>query len=903
MWIKEGLNDVSDLIKNNTKEKAIEDLLQNVKMSISICQFVIDAILNTNNIQSEAKVYPGVLEELERIQDAYVENYNSEMEKANDLLKQVKNHLNKRERNKIRKIIDKFKTDYTSDIKMFEERKNDVLENPFILREIGGYDQDKIWALIAGFKIVSLSDRNLNLVDHATWEQIFQGRFMKTRLNNRKSIDKVLQTKFDTIYENNIVSKQKPELLDRKNKKREAQMQNLSDEVRDVLEDCFENGVYMNYDVLHSIYECLKSISNGGKVGDKQYNHAIRYMSQYDEKTNSIIYKDEVNNRYVFKYIPVFDSDNGIIEIDITSDAEARGSRRVLYFNPHQVKNQLCSQDVLTEYVLTDMPRCYTSKGELLEIKEGQPNKFIYQYIKLLRNDFAHGAYNIYKNHRNGYWVNTGNEGAELHYPYMWLQNLQTSFNTIEQVLYGEHSQNRGSLQYYGVSNVNTNVKTNNVFTLAIVPEISKGTIFKDMGDVIDLLRKSSYFTVEINDDIPHSEAETLIKNIANRLSAKQTSLYETYKRSLDDYVLKLEKEKVPSTEIFRRKEAKSKELKLRIEQDMRNRISNELGNVKLFGKEKLKDYIVETVSIVDDSELVKGAINNIADMMANAGCFDLDENKVVKMSAETQYQKLFEALNIGSDSNLKLFENKGNDVLDYTQLGWLMDIVSDSNEYPACNPRKGGDENYFGIGVDCVKALSLYKKEVLSSIGAFAMYSAIVANGYNDAINGKESKYYGLNVDDATNLANINMKELVLTQHFAKGDKKLPLMKQDIKNRQLVIDTLRNAVAHGNIKTAVGYGGLKKPNDLTFTFMDVNCANGNVGYSVDMNLAGLMRFVSNPTFSSPTATDHEYILDDIKYNQKKYGYNLLTSYENGEKNIPRGKKLTLTKYKKNDGR
>lgn len=897
MWIAKGINDISDLIENNTKENVIATQLQNVRTSIDICQFVIDVILNTDNIQDTAKVYPGILEEIEKIQKSYVDNYNREVNKAQQLLQQIKNRVNTKKINKADKMIREFKKKYEEDMKVFEQHKKNVVENPFVLRNIKNYDQDKIWSLIAGFKIVSLSDRNLNLVDHTTWEQIFQGRFMKTRLNNKKSIDKLLQTKFDTVYENNIVSKQKTELFDRKNKKREAQIQNLPDDVREVVVDCFENGMYMNADVLNSIYKGLKNLSNGVEMDDKKSIHAVRYMSQYDKKTNSIIYKDNPDQIYVFKYIPVSNSDNGIIEIDITSDAEAKGSRRVLYFNPYQVKNKICSEDVLSEYVLTDMPRCYNSQGEFLEIKEGQPNRFIYQYIKLLRNDFAHGAYNIYKNHINGYWVCTGNEGAELHYPYMWLQNLQSSFNTIEQVLYGEHSQNRGSLQYYGVVNANTNIKTNNVFTLAVVPEITKGMVFKDKGAVIDLLHKSSYFTVEINDDIPHSEAETLVKNISNKLSRMQTVLYTSYKMSLKNYVEKLEKQKVSTVEILKLKEIKDKELRLQLEQKMHNQISLEFSNQKLLGKEKLKDFVVTTISVVNDAKLIREAIDNIADMMVNADCFKTDENGQIIMSTSAQCEKLFDALNIGSDSNLNLFKNKGSDVLDYTQLGWLMDIVSDSNEYPACNPKKGGDLNCFGIGMECVKALSLYKKDVLSSIGAFAMYSAIVANGYNDAINGKDSKYFGLNANDAKNLSNVDMKNLMITKHFVSGTKKkISVNKQDIENRQLVIDTLRNAVAHGNIKTSVGYSGLKKPNDLMFTFMDVNCANGNTGYSVDMNLAGLMKFVSDPTFSNPTSTDHEFILDNIKYNHEKYGFKLLTAKINDGK-------TGFSKQYKNEGK
>ncbi len=902
MWIKEGVNDVSDLIKNNTKENAIATQLRNVRTSIDICQFVIDVIFNTDNIQSTAEVYPGILEKIDEIQKSYVDNYNREVNKARDMLQQIKNRVNTKKINKAYKMIREYKKKYEEDMEVFEQHKKDVVENPFVLRELENYDQDKIWALIAGFKIVSLSDRNLNLVDHTTWEQIFQGRFMKTRLNNKKSIDQVLQTKFDTTYENNIVSRQKTELFDHRNKKREAQIQNLPDEVREVVVDCFENGMYMSADVLNSIYTCMKNKVNGDKIADRTYNHAIRYMLEYDEKTKTITYKDGVDKKYVFRYIPVLNSDNGIIEIDITSDIDAIGSRRVMYYNPYQVKNKLCSEDVLSEYVLTDPPQCYSSKGELLQIKEGYSNKFIYQYIKLLRNDFAHGAYNIYKNYKNDYWVCTGNEGAELHYPYMWLQNLQSSFTTIEQVLYGEHSQNRGSLQYYGVVNANTNIKTNNVFTLAIVPEITKG--FASRRDVVELLQKASYFTVEINDDIPHSEAETLVKNISNKYSRLQSSLYAEYKTNLKNYVAKLEKQKVPTTEILKLKESKDKELRLQIEQKMHNQISLEFSNQKLFRKEKLKDFAVTTVSVVNDAKLIREAIDNIADMLTNADCFKTDDSGNIKMSTATQCEKLFDALNVGSDSNLNLFKNKGSEVLDYTQLGWLMDIVSDSNEYPACDPRKGGNPKCFGIGMECVKALALYKKDVLSSIGAFAMYSAIVANGYNDAINSKDTEFFGLNTNDAKKLSDINMKELVFTKHFAKGGRKnVSVMKNDIENRKIVIDTLRNAVAHGNIETSVGQGGLKNPNDLLFSFKDVNCANGNTGYSVSMSLAGLMRLVSDPTFSSPTSTDHEYVLDSIKYNQKKYGHILLTSCDNESQNIIKGKKVKLTKYKKNDGR
>lgn len=831
MWIKKGVNDVSVL--NGAKDKAISDQLINTKTSLDICQFVIDVVCNTGNIQSTAQVYPGVYKQIEELRLKCSNDFEQQIAEARLLIKQAKNQIKTKTINKLNRMVGKFEEKHKEQMKQIDDYEKTVAENPFVLCELQNYDQEKIWSLIAGFKIMSLSDRNLNLVDHTTWEQIFQGKFEQTHLNNKKSVEQFVLAKFDTEYENSILSRLKPELFDRKNKKREAQLSNLSEETRDLVNDCFDNGKYMDVDVLKAVYICMRDIVGGKKPNEKSYNYAIRYMSDYDINSKTIKYVDQTRQEYVFKFVPQPDNPEGVLEIDITGENDAQGSRRVMYYNPFHIKTSLCSEDTISEYVLTEKPKCYTSQGELLNVVEGQQNRFVYQYVKLLRNNFAHGAYNIYQNPNDGYWVCTGNEGAELHYPYVWLQNLQGSFNTIEQVLFGEHSENRGSLQYYNVVNANTNIKTNNIFTIPVLPPIGKG--FESRGAVLDYLTRGCFYTVEVNDDVPHSEVENLIKNIAPKLEHSYVAGENKYRTMLNTYICQLEKSKTNNVEILRLKGIKEKEFKAQLEQELYNKICIELGRAKLFDKQTLKNYVVKMVSANENRQLIRDGANHIADMMADAGCFKTDSDKKIIMSASEQSRLLCEALNVGSDCNLKLSQNKGNDVVDYTQLGWLMDIVADSDEYPACNQQKGGSKNRFGIGMSCVRALSMYKEDVLASIGAFAMYSSLVANGYADAINSDEVKFYGLDSQDEQNLCNINMKELNLKDFNSGHNKKYTLGIKDIKNRKIVISTLRNAVAHGNIKSSASFYGVEKPNDVSIEFMDVKYANGLGGvFGVD---------------------------------------------------------------------
>ncbi len=888
MWIKKGVNNIYGIDESEDSSNDIASHLRGIKMSLEVCQFLYDVIINTDDIQSTAKPLPGLEEMKENDINIFRERHNREFDAKMEEYKYRLKKANKSQQRKIQRLINKRNEYMERVISDIAAQYDEFIDCPFIVKNIPDCNRQGLWSLMAGFIFVSLSDRNFNLIDNRTWEEIFQGRFKQMAINNKKSIDSYLQEKFDSKSDNAVIKKLKPEILDPRNKRRERQIENLPENIIPIVLDYTENGPFMDSSVIDAMYKVMKANHYGTTIGVKDENIAKRYLQNFDEEHHVAVFKDDNDQNFVFRFVPDASGSEGVLEIEITSLADASDTRRVVYYNPKGAKTGYGSDAVLSEYILTTPPKCYTSNGELIEVVPGEKNKFLYQYVKMLRNNFAHASYNIYNNPFNNDWVCTGNEGAELHYSFSWFQILQTTFSKIDQILFGENSVNRGSLGYYDVVQANTNIKTNNIFTIAILPELKEK--FKSNSSVCDYLKKGSFYSIEINDDIPLSEVKELLHNITTKLSSNYTQYYRDYESQLNRFKNKIASQNLKSSDYFVALKKEETRLVLELEDKVKNKIMLELGKDKLFGDKKLRDYIVTPISKTDRNTDINEAVSKISMMMYNADCFALDKNGDAIMSLEDQKQKLYEALELGENCSLKLAPNKCSDVVDYKTIGFLMDAIADSNMHPDCKPKFGGDEDNFCVNMEWIRQVNLHKESVLSSLGSFAMYCALLATGYADTMSSPDSKFYGIDALDATNLCSINMKELHLKRY--NGTNEIPVTISNKLNVRLqVISTLRNAVAHGNIKTEIiGSKGKIKPQDVVFSFADVNCANGKPGMKVEMSLAGLMRFVSSPIFTEPTCKKPKSITEIIKANQLKYGFEVV---EEAPQKVTKVKKVT----------
>ena len=874
MWVKKGVNNIYGINNNDDNVNEIDSHLQGIKMSLEVCKFLYDVILNTDNIQSTAESLPGLQEMKEKEMNRFRETHNKSMKAQLESYEYHYKKATKAQQRKIQRLLNKRNEYLERAISEIATQFDDLIDCKFIVKNIPECNRQGLWSMMAGFVFVSLSDRNFNLIDNHTWEEIFQGRFKQMTLNNKKSIDTYLQEKFDSKSDNAIIKKVKPELFDPHNKRRDRQIENLPDQTRVVVLDCIENGPFMDTSVIDAMYKVLKANYYGTTIGVKDENIAKRYLQGFDKEKRVAVYTNENNQNFKFRFTPETNGTEGVLEIEISNLSENGSIRRVVYYNPKGAKTNYGSDAVLSEYILTAPPKCYTSNGELLNVVAGENNKFLYQYVKMFRNNFAHASYNIYNNPFNNDWVCTGNEGAELHYSFSWFQILQSTFNQIDQVLFGENSVNRGSLRYYDVIQANTNIKTNNIFTIAILPEMKEK--FKSSSMVSDYLKKGCYYSVEINDDLPLSEVKELLYNITTKLSSNFSQYSREFDYELNRCKNNLSSQNLKSNEYFMALRKEENRLTIDLENKIKNKIMFELGKDKLFGDKKLKDYVVTTISKSNRNNDINSAISTITSMMVNANCFAVDANNEVLMSLEDQKKKLYEALDLGENSNLKLAPNKCSDLVDYNTIGFLMDAIADSDLHPECKTDMGGNEDNFCVNMDWLRAVNLHKASVLSSLGSFAMYCALLATGYSDIMYNADSKFFGIDAEDAKKLLAINMKELRVVKRNGSNEYAVPIQPKNIDVRTQVISTLRNAVAHGNVKTSVVGNCLKKAQDLSFTFADVKYANGGPGMKVEMTLAALMRFVLNPVFTEPTSQKPKFVIDKIRENQSKYGFQII---------------------------
>lgn len=886
MWIDNGVNDIGPITEKTKDNKMIENHLKKVKSVLDMCQFFYEVLFDIDKISETAIKADDIL--IER--DIEIAKIEREMRNTLDALNKeisykLSNATNK-VKGKVERLSQKLIDTFNHKIQTIKKEYDDRYNNPFIVRRIENCDRVDAWNTMAGFKVVSLSDRNFNLVDKLTWEEIFQGRFKQVELTNKKAIDALVVSSFGTAIFAEALEGVKDEVFDKRNKRRDDQIASMDEKKRAVVFDVIEHGPYMDSKVLDSIYKVMSTCSEGRIPDNKTLNVARRYLVNYDPTKNSFKYSDAKGENFVFTFLPSPTGKGGVLEVDMSKEYESEGIKRFLVYNPFGLPNKYLSTAPLSEYVVTKQPKCYTRFGELLKVKDGAPNKFLYQYVKLLRNNFAHALYNFYKNPHTREIICTGNEGAELHYDFDWFQNLQTSFSTIDQVLYGKNSANRGSLQYYKTDIDESNMVANNVFTIGIFPPLTSH--LKSLQDASNYLKKGAFFTIEINDDIPHGEIQDFISQMSEKLSAKYGRYLNEAKTQIDREAMKIANDpKILTVDKYERKLAIEKEIynKL-VVQKILTSVENEIKNAKL--SKKLNNFVVKQIKKVTDNKNVYSSCSRIANMLDMSGCFDTDENGQFRFTIDEQLERIQSALEFGSQSNIVVEADNYSNIVDYNKIGWLMDAIASSADHPDCDRSKGGNQNNFCIDLNSIKDMSIHKDGVLSSLGAFAMYCAICATGYAEVVIGHETKTFGIPEEDINNIKNLDMKGIRLKVGKVDGPMKQILINNDIEKRKNVLSILRHAVAHGNVKAITNNDNLRQPKDLVFAFESVT-QNGfkNV---VEMEMSTLMRFVKNPTFTKPTKFMPKTVDKVVCENQNKYNFEIVNTHQQHNKSTGEGR-------------
>lgn len=885
MWIEKGVNDISSIMDN---AKNIDKHLKTIKSTIGVCQFVYDVFTNKDNIQSTAKPLTWVGAKRKKEEKECNDSWDELIRKFEDLREKNLAIKNIKTANlcakKIKEVNARRKVTLDEIAKMYEN----VEKTKYLVRNIPYYNRDNVWYLASGYEMVSLSDRNFNLIDKSNWDKIFSGYFKLQSIDEKKKADDFIQYTFNTDKINETIKSASNILKEKNNTRRNNQIEALPISKRAIIGSYLEDGEFMNEQVLNSLYEVLKAKSKGVEPRKDDANKARRYASALEvtkHSNDAYVYLDEaINKDYELMYIPVNEND-GLLEVDFTEEkTDGTGIVHVFYYNPKRLVNDVCDQSLVSEYRVTRPPVCYNKNGEVVDLKNPYNSRLIYSYVKMLRNNYAHSSFNIYRNPKNRYMVCTGTTGAEMHFPDTWFQNLQAVFDSVDSVNYGENSINRGSLDYYGAKNENRLLNSNNIFTICIAPKLKNR--IESVGELYNIFNKSCYFTIEVNDDVSNKRLVDEIKKVRDNIASSYNNIIDKYYDDLKQTKEKLEKQKIPYVEMKNILDEKTKQIVESIEHRVGDKLRLGLSNLTCGNKLKLKDYIVTPISKLDNMDFIRTCASRVMENMLDCGFLGNDVFGD-SMTVEKQQEWLDKIVGEVSADRMRLNPNEFTDCLDFNQIGCLMDMVATSDQFDECMPEKGGKSTNFGIDLRYLDKVGVDKNQFLSNIGAYATFCALCATGYYENITSDDAQMYGLDEKDKKNIDDMKMDYFIL--NYIRNDRGT-IQKCKINNfdnKMTVLTTLRHAVAHGNVFADLERAG----SSVMMTFKDLSLANGGNGYEVKVSLPILMKFVSNPVFTNPTGETPQTIDKLILHNQKEYGFEVVTEKE---KTQPKNKKVKL---------
>ena len=726
---------------------------------------------------------------------------------------------------------------------MIDSQLKELLSDKrYIKMDLPNYSRLDFWTKLANFTSVSLTDSRINLISHDTWCDIFNGVFSRVKHSSPKSVNEFVMEKFDTKDYNDIIDK----VLAGKNfdLKNNNKINGLPEDKRALIIQYKNNGPFMNASVLSDIYEVLNSLEKGEGIHPKRLLNVRRYLRVENGRAVFLDDNGYEKSGNAFPKYTLLDNGEMKIEFDWRYDDNLEN---IVLFNPHRLNNK----PVIEECMIAPAPLCYNADGKLLTVNENYSNNFIYKYLSLFRNTHAHDAYSVYKNPDNNWYVCDGIDGSELQYSVQWLECLMNNLvGNLDQILYGENSENQGSSRFFDVKPNLGTLASNNQFTLALKPcSKDKMQPFRSRQDFAKYLKEHFYIDLVINDDISLNKAKTIISEIQDYMDEKYIKNFAEYKKHLEvyNYSLKKDGKYVPNA--------------VKLLSDYENKLWEKLEkqvlvllNQRLSGKYKLKNYEITPYPVRlndkyyagSDKSYIPNAINYFTDRAVQYGLFD------ESFGLEEQLMYI-DQMNERSLDILKLSKVGKALPFNYEGMNVMVRAINESLNHLGGDKMEGDSVSLDLVTVD---GMQLFKSEVSRFLGVYALYNALIETGYADAVANSDIIKWELDKKDEDNIAKLDMK------HFnsyieMKNGKVFPQIIKTNEDKKRVLQTLRNALAHGNIFVKEPLTRFKNDKDITLQFANSQYVNGeNGGHMVEANLCSIMAFAMNPVFTTPTKHD-----------------------------------------------